>query len=557
MKEKRIVIVGGVAGGATCAARLRRLDENASIVVLDRGPYVSYANCGLPYYVGDVIKAESDLLLATPKLFRDRFQVDVRTRHEVVAIDREARTVSVVELESGLEYREPYDAMVLSPGASPIVPPWPGAHLPGIFTLRSIPDSRAIREWIETRNARNAVVVGAGFIGLEMAENLAHRGLRVTVAELLPQVLPPLDPEIAAYAQNRLESNGVIVRLGDGVAGFEPDGNRGLRVRTQSGAALNADIVILSIGVRPDTKLAAAAGLQLGERGGIRVDSQMRTSDPRIWAVGDAVEVKNRVTGRYELIPLAGPANRQGRIAADAICGRGSHFDGSLGTAICGAFGLTVALTGATEKALQKAGITDYQAVYLHPNHHSGYYPGAKPIHMKLVFRASDGRVLGAEAAGEADVARRIDVIAAAIQMNATVYDLEELELCYAPQFGAAKDPVNMAGMIAGNVLRGDVALAPWSALQSHEAYLIDVRDPDEYRADTIDGAVNIPLDQLRSRLNELPRDREIWVTCMVGQRGYYACRILTQHGFRARNLSGGYRTYEVIEPTVQELVAK
>ena len=552
--SKKVIIVGGVAGGATCATRLRRLDESAEIVVLDRGPNVSFANCGLPYYVGNVIQKESSLLLATPELFHNRFRIDVRTKNEVLTINRDARTVAVVNLETGLEYQESYDALVLSPGAAPICPAWPGVNLPGIFTLRSVPDSRAIRNWIEAKKPRKAVVVGGGFIGLEMAENLAHRGMRVTIVELASQVLPPLDPEMAQYAKERLESNGVSLKLGDGVAGFKQNGRGDLVVFTQEGAEFEADLIVLSIGVRPETKLASDAGLEIGRRGGIRVDRQMRTSDPHIWAVGDAVEVRNRATHDWELIPLAGPANRQGRIAADAICGRDSHFDGAQGTAVCGLFGLTVAITGATEKSLLRAGIADFRSVYLHPNQHVAYYPGASPIHMKLLFRATDGRVLGAQAAGESDVARRIDVIAAAIHMNATVNDLEELELCYAPQFGGAKDPVNFAGMIASNVMRGDLALASWEDVESQKPFVLDVREPEEFHSGTIPGAVNIPLDQLRSRLKELPSEREIWVTCKVGQRAYYACRILEQHGIHAKNLSGGYSTYEVIHSAEENL---
>ena len=549
MTKKRVVIVGGVAGGATCAARLRRLDENAEIVVLDRGHYVSFANCGLPYYVGNVIQDEAKLLLATPALFKDRFCIEVRLRNEVTAIDREARTLSVRDLETGLEYRESYDALVLSPGAAPICPPWPGVDLPGIFTLRTIPDSREIKNWIENRKPNKAVVVGGGFIGLEMAENLAHRGIAVTIVELANQVMPPLDPEMAEYAKQRLESHGVNLLLGDGVAEFAQGRNEGLIVRTKGGAAFEADLVVLAIGVRPETNLARDASLEMGQRGGIRVDSQMRTSDPHIWAVGDAVEVRNRVTGQWELVPLAGPANRQGRVAADAICGREVRFDGVQATAVCGFFGLTVALTGATEKALHHAEMKDYQSIYLHPNQHVGYYPGAQAIHLKLLFRKSDGLVLGAQGVGEEGVERRIDVIANAIQMKATVFDLEEAELCYAPQYGAAKDPVNLAGMIAANVLRGDADLAPWNDLDSTLAFLLDVREPHEFNAGSIPDSVNIPLGQLRSRLRELPQSEEIWVTCGVGQRAYYACRILAQHGFRARNLSGGYSTFRVLHP--------
>ena len=549
MAKKRVVIVGGVAGGATCAARLRRLDEEAEIVILERGPYVSFANCGLPYYVGNVIQEESRLLLASPALFRERFNIEVRTQNEVLAIDRAASAVSVRDLETGRKYSEPYDALVLSPGANPIRPPWPGIDLPGIFTLRTVPDSREIRHWIDEKKPHNAVVVGGGFIGLEMAENLAHRGIAVTIVELANQVMPPLDPEMAEYAKQRLESRGVSLALGDAVAKFEQGTNGCLSVHTQSGKAYQAELVVLAIGVRPETKLARDAGLELGERGGIRVDSQMRTSDPRIWVVGDAVEVRNRVTGQWELIPLAGPANRQGRVAADTISGRDAHFDGVQATAVCGFFDLTVALTGATEKSLRRAGLDGFESIYLHPGNHVGYYPGAQAIHLKLLFRKSDGLVLGAQAVGEEGVARRIDVIATAVQMKATVFDLEEAELCYAPQYGAAKDPVNMAGMIAANVVRGDAQIAPWDQLNSTEAFLLDVRQPKEFDAGSIPGSVNIPLGQLRSHLGELPTDREIWINCGVGQRAYYACRILSQHGLHARNLSGGYSTYRVWHP--------
>jgi NADPH-dependent 2,4-dienoyl-CoA reductase/sulfur reductase-like enzyme/rhodanese-related sulfurtransferase len=549
MAKKRVVIVGGVAGGATCAARLRRQDEDAEIVVLERGPYVSFANCGLPYYVGNVIQEESKLLLASPTLFRERFNVEVRTRNEVLAIDRTASTVSVRDLETGREYSEPYDALVLSPGAAPIRPPWPGIELPGIFTLRTIPDSREIRHWIDEKKPHKAVVVGGGFIGLEMAENLAHRGIAVTIVELANQVMPPLDLEMAEYAKQRLESRGVSLALADAVEKFGQGSNGGLIVHTRSGKAYEADLVVLAIGVRPETMLARDTGLELGERGGIRVDSQMRTSDPRIWAVGDAVEVRNCVTGQWELVPLAGPANRQGRVAADAICGRTAHFDGVQATAVCGFFDLTVALTGATEQSLRRAGLDDFESIYLHPGNHDGYYPGARAIHLKLLFRKSDGLVLGAQAVGDEGVARRIDVIATAIQMKATVFDLEVAELCYAPQYGAAKDPVNMAGMIAANVVRGDADIAPWDELDYTKAFLLDVRQPHEFEAGSIPGSVNIPLGQLRSHLGELPTNKEIWVNCGVGQRAYYACRILSQHGLQARNLSGGYSTYRVWHP--------
>ena len=424
-------------------------------------------------------------------------------------------------------------------------PPLPGIDLPGIFVLRSIPDSREIRAWITEKQARSAVIVGGGFIGLEMAENLVHRGLSVTVVEMLNQVMPPLDPEMAHPVQQKLEAHGIKMALGDGVAGFETDSTGKLTVKTQSGAAHTGDLVILAIGVRPETALAKAAGLALGERGGIRVDDQMHTADPNIWAVGDAVETKDTITGQWGLIPLAGPANRQGRIAADSICGRDSKFRGVQGTAICGVFDLAVASTGASEKSLKRAGISDYEKIYLHPAHHVGYYPGAKPINLKLIFRKSDGLILGAQAVGEQDVARRIDVIATAIQFGGTVFDLEEAELCYAPQFGGAKDPVNFAGMIASNHVRGDLPLADWSELSSTDALLVDVRDPDEFEEGQIPGAINLPLNDIRPCMVKLPKDREIWLYCGVGQRAYYATRILLQHGYRVKNLSGGIRTYQ------------
>ncbi|MEI8312894.1 MAG: FAD-dependent oxidoreductase, partial [Verrucomicrobiota bacterium] len=478
--------------------------------------------------------------------FRDRFNIEVRTEHEVVAIDREAREVEVKERASGRTYRERYDALVLSPGAAAVRPPLPGIDLPGIFVVRTIPDSRQIRAWIDEKSAKSAVIVGGGFIGLEMAENLVHRGLSVTVVEMLDQVMPPLDPEMARPVQEHLEKHGIKVALGDGVAGFDAREGQ-ISVKTKSGAEHSGDIVILAIGVRPETALAKTAGLELGARGGIRVSEQMRTDDPNIWAVGDAVEVKDVVTGEWTLIPLAGPANRQGRIAADVICGRDSKFRGVQGTAICGLFDLAVASTGASEKSLLRAGITDYEKVYLHPANHVGYYPGAKPINLKLLFRKSDGRILGAQAVGEAGVDRRIDVIAAAIQFGGTVFDLEESELCYAPQFGGAKDPVNYAGMIAANSLRGDQPLAAWKELLPGNAILVDVRDPDEFEEGHIPGAINLPLNDLRARLNELPRDRELWLYCRVGQRGYYAARLLMQHGFQVKNLPGGYLTYDLI----------
>lgn len=540
---RKVLIVGGVAGGAACAARLRRLDEQAVIIMFERGPHVSYANCGLPYYVGDVITEEDKLLVVSAEQWARQFNVEVRTRHEVVGIDRARQEIEVCDLGSGRRYRETYDALVLAPGAAPVRPNWPGIDLPGVFTLRTIADARAMREWINARQPSRAVVVGAGFLGVEMVENLVRRGLRVTLLEQEPQVLPMLDFEMAQPAMAHLESQRVDVRVEARVVGLEAAG-QDLVVLTSSGERHAAGIVLLALGVKPETSLAQAAGLAIGETGGIRVDEQMRTSDPRIWAVGDAVEVRDWVTGQFRLAALAGLASRQGRIAADSICGRPSRFRGAQVTWICGFFGMTAAMTGAGEKALRAAGFTDYQAVYLHPMHHAGYYPGARRLHMKLIFAQSDGRILGAQAVGEEGVDKRIDVLATAIQHRATVFDLEQAELCYAPQYGSARDPVNLAGMVAANVLRGDAPLACWRELEEGTALLLDVREPDEFARDHIEGSINIPLGELRRRLAELPRDREIWVSCAVGQRAYYALRLLLQHGFRARLLSGGYLTY-------------
>jgi NADPH-dependent 2,4-dienoyl-CoA reductase/sulfur reductase-like enzyme/rhodanese-related sulfurtransferase len=536
---------------------VRRLSEDSEIIIFDRGPYVSFANCGLPYYVGNVIEDQKKLLLASAELFRTRFNIEVRTQNEVLAIDRERREIEVKRLQTNEVYRESYDALVLSPGAEPIRPPLPGIDLPGIFGLRTIPDSDQIRAWIEERKVERAVIVGGGFIGLEMAENLALRGIAVTIVEMLDQVLPPLDSEMAEPVQEHLRKNGVALRLADPLAGFERSASGGLLVKTKSGADLPADMVILSIGVRPESKLAREAGLEIGQRGGIRVDEQMHTSDPRIWAVGDAIETRNIVTGEWGFVPLAGPANRQARVAADSICGQESAFRGVQGTAVCGLFGLTIATTGTNEKTLLRLGTTAFHKIYLHPGNHVGYYPGATPIHMKLLFAKDDGRILGAQAVGQEGVEKRIDTIAMAIQLGGSVFDLEEAELCYAPQFGAAKDPVNMAGMIASNVLRGDVSLAEWEQLPNTQALLVDVRQPEEFAAGHIAGAVNLPLPELRKRLDELPRDREIWLNCGVGQRSYYALRMLLQHAFKARNLSGGFTTYKYLRSRLRDVEGK
>lgn len=543
---KTVVIVGGVAGGASCAARLRRQREDLPIVLLERGPYVSFANCGLPYFVGDVIEEESSLLVTDPSLLRDRFNIDVRIEQEVVGIDRANRRLTVRRGNDDTTYELTYDKLVLSPGARPVRPPLPGIDLPGVFSIRTVPDSRAVKEWIEARGVKRAVVIGGGFIGLEMTENLVRRGIDVTVIERDTQVMPPFDAEMTIPLAQELKGKGVKLILGDSVTGFE-EHDGAFRVRTEKGESLAADLVILSIGVQPESDLAKQSGLKTGPRGHIVVDGNLRTSDLHIFAIGDAVEVRHIVTGKKTVLPLAGPANRQGRIVADMIAGRGRHFRGVQGTAVCGVFDLTVALTGANEKVLRNTD-TDYGAVYAHPNDHVGYYPGAKPIFMKLLYDKSNGQVLGAQAVGKSGVERRVDVIAMAIQMKATVFDLEESELCYAPQYGAAKDPVNMIGMIAANVMRGDLLITPWQNVAKNGAVVLDVRDDDEVACKPIAGEIHIPLNQLRQRLHELPKDKPIQICCAVGARAYTASRLLVQHGFYASLLSGGAETWFCVE---------
>jgi NADPH-dependent 2,4-dienoyl-CoA reductase/sulfur reductase-like enzyme/rhodanese-related sulfurtransferase len=557
----KVIIVGGVAGGASCAARLRRLDEQAEIVVVERGPYISYANCGLPYYVGGLIPRESKLVLADAALFRAQLNVEVRTLCEAVAIDPAAKTIQLRDVATGEATTESYDTLVLSPGAAPIWPALPGIDLPGIFKVRTVPDVHVIREWMEGHvadpsgldtytgsqtvlPARRAVVVGGGFIGLEMAENLVHLGLDVTLVQRGPQLMSPMDPEMARYVERHVARNGVKLALGENVTGFRPGADSTLEVLTASGKEIPADIVVMGIGVRPELGLAKTAGLAIGERGGILVDDQMRTSVPDIFAVGDAIEVRDHVTGAQAHVPLAGPANRQGRIAAEVIAGRDSRFRGTQGTAIIGVFGGAAAWTGASEKTLRLIGDTDYEKVYIYPNSHAGYYPGAQYLAMKILFRKSDGRLLGAQAVGLDGVDKRIDAFALALQFGATVYDLEEAELTYAPQFGSAKSPVNFAGMVAADVLRGDMPVAHWD---DEHPFLLDVRQPAELAVEQVPGVVNIPLGQLRARLDELPRDREIHVICRSGQRAYYATRILLQNGFDARNISGGMLSHATL----------
>jgi len=551
MASKRVLIVGGVAGGASCAARLRRMDEQAEVFIFERGPDISFANCGLPYYIGGAIADRQQLLVATPERFRDVFNVEVRTRHEVRRIDRAQKTIEVQNVQTGAIATEPYDVLVLSPGAVPVRPRLPGIDLPNIFTLRNLDDMDRIYDRLVHHNSERAVVVGGGYIGLEMVENLSRRGIHVTVLEQLDQVMSIMDPEIVAPVHEELRRQGVDLRLGNGVTAFEPGARETITVIGRSGEHFTAGLVILAIGVRPDVRLAQEAGLELGPLGGIRVDDQMRTSDPAIFAVGDAVEVRDFVTGRPALVALAGPANRQGRVVADVICGRDARFRGSQGTAVVGVFDVTVAKTGPTEKVLRREGIP-FEKSYTHWSHHAGYYPGAQRISLKLLFEPGTGRLLGAQAVGRSGVDKRIDVLALAIQKGATVFDLEEAELCYAPQYGSAKDAVNIAGFVAGNILRGDVEPAHWTQWRacrtagSQMPLVVDVRSPLEVAAGAVPGTINIPLGELRTRLDELPRDREIWVHCGVGQRSYYASRILKQHGFRVRNLAGGMTSFRM-----------
>ncbi|HOX07654.1 MAG TPA: FAD-dependent oxidoreductase [Planctomycetota bacterium] len=546
----KLIVVGGVAGGASAAARARRLSEDAEILMFERGEFISFANCGLPYHVGGVIPERSDLMLMTPEGFRRRTNIEVRTRQEVTAIDRARKTVTVRNLETGGSYEERYDALILATGSSPVRPPLPGADDPDVMQLWTIPDMDRIVSRVKA-GARRAVVIGAGFIGLEVAENLRERGLEVDLVEMLPQVLPTLDAEMAGPLAAELAARGIRLHLGARVTGINrpsaPDtAGREIRVCLDGGTELPADFVILSVGVRPNSELAAAAGLPLSERRGVVVDERMRTSDPAIYAVGDVVAVNNLVTGKPAQIPLAGPANRQGRIAAENVFGRRTAYKGSLGTAVVKVFGLTAASAGLTERQLRAEGLK-HERIYLHPLSHAGYYPGAQAMHLKLLF-SPEGKVLGVQAVGREGVDKRVDVIATAMRGGLTVYDLEELELAYAPPYGSAKDPVNFAGMVAANVLRGDSRVSHAGAIPQG-AFLLDVREPAEHAAGHLPGSTLIPLGQLRGRLRELPRDRHIVVYCKVGLRGYLAERILRQQGFDCSNLSGGMTTWKLFNP--------
>ncbi|MBF0511678.1 MAG: FAD-dependent oxidoreductase [Candidatus Omnitrophica bacterium] len=541
----RILIVGGVAGGASAAARARRLSENAKIIIFERGEHVSFANCGLPYHIGGVIPDRQKLLIQTPEALRKRFCIDVRVRTEVQKIDRIQKMLTVQDLVTGKEYQEAYDYLVLSPGAAPIKPPIPGLDLPEVFTLRNIADMDRIKNCVDSHLKKRAIIVGGGYIGLEMAEALRTRGLGVTIIELSSQVMGPVDPEMAYYLHEELRKNGAEIKFGVSVKGFYKQGDE-ILAELSNGQKIPGELVVLAIGVKPEVKLAQEAGLEIGERGGIVTNEEMKTSDPYIFAVGDALEVDDLVTSTKALIPLAGPANRQGRIAADNIFGRHSIYKKTQGTAICKVFDLTIAMTGASEKILQRLK-KPFEKVYIHSPNHAGYYPNAKQISMKLLFCPNSGKILGAQAVGMDGVDKRMDVLSVALRAGMTVFDLENLELCYAPSYGSAKDTVNFLGFVASNLMRGDVGICHTADVVhlKEDQVVLDVRSPQEAQAGMIPSAINIPIDCLRDKISTLSKDKEYLVYCQVGLRGYLASRVLTQNGFKCKNLSGGYQTYK------------
>ena len=542
----KLLIIGGVAGGATAAARARRVNEHAEIILFERGEHISFANCGLPYYIGGIIEDRASLLVTTREAFMKRYRIDVRTGAQVLAIDRAERQVLVQDLASGVEYREAYDKIILAPGAEPIKPPIPGIDLEGIFHLRDIPDSDRIKTLIDLNKPETAIVVGGGFIGLEMAENLVHRGVKTTVVEMGEQVMAPLDPEMAGIIHGHLRDHGVTLELGQRVESFVKKEDL-IGIATAQGRELVGDLIISALGVRPENKLARDAGLALGPRGHIKVDAAMRTEDPDIYAVGDAVEIEDLVTGLPTSVALAGPANKQGRIAADNAMGRKSLYKGALGSSIVKVFDLTIASTGANEKQLLKHTIP-FRVSYTHSGSHASYYPGAFPMAIKLLFAPRNGEILGAQIIGRTGVDKRIDILATTIHGKMTVFDLEELELAYAPPYSSAKDPINIAGFVAGNILKEDVEVVQWSELASIRkdgAVLLDLRSAKEIEAaGKIPGAVHLPLDELRDSLETLDNEKLYVPYCAVGMRGYLAHRILVQNGFKSKNLSGGYRTF-------------
>ena len=556
-EQRKTVIIGGVAGGASCAARLRRLDADREIVILERGAYISYANCGLPYHVGDVIKNRGALLLMTPERMWERFRIDVRVQNEVTRIDREKKTVSVRKTETGETYEQPYDDLVIATGSSPLRPRIPGIDNPKIRTLWTVPDTDEIRSMVQSGTIKTAAVIGGGFIGLEMAENLRHAGLEVSLIEALDQVMAPVDFELAQMLHENIRSHGVKLHLGDGVDSFAEQGEQVL-VKLKSGTEVTADMVILSIGVRANNALAKEAGLKLNERGGIIVDEHMRTEDPSIYAVGDVIEVEDFVFKGRTMIPLAGPANKQGRIVADVLAGRDSAYKGTQGSSVAKVFDLTVASTGANEKTLKKRGMEkgkDYESLIITQNSHAGYYPGATPMTLKILFAPDTGRIFGAQIVGREGVDKRIDTIGVAMRLNGTVSDLKDLELAYAPPYSSAKDPVNMAGYVAENIRTGLVKIAPYDAPATDpDAVLLDVREEAEVMAYAVPNAVNIPLGKLRERLSELDPEKRIIVFCGIGVRAYTAARILNQNGFNHVEVyPGGVRMYQANYPEPED----
>ncbi|CAE6956479.1 NAD(FAD)-dependent dehydrogenases [Vibrio sp. B1ASS3] len=561
----KIVIIGGVAGGASAAARARRLSEDAEIIMFERGPFVSFANCGLPYHIGGDIQERSKLLLQTPESFLARFNVDVRVMNEVVSINRQDKTVTVKNLLDGSEYQESYDFLLLSPGAGPVVPPIPGIDNPLTHSLRNIPDMDRIIKTIETNKVEHATVVGGGFIGLEMMEAFHQLGVKITLVEMADQVMTPVDREMAGFAHAEIREKGIDLRLGVALSSVEYVANQSvanteageddthqhlqgmLTLSLNNGDQLDTDILIMAIGVRPETKLAQEAGLQIGALGGIYTNEYMQSSDPSIYAVGDAVEEKDFVTGEQTLVPLAGPANRQGRMAADNMLGRQETYQGTQGTAICKIFNLAIASTGKNEKQLKRENIA-YEKVYVHTASHASYYPGAETVSFKMLFDPATGKILGAQAVGKDGVDKRIDVMAVAQRAGMTVEQLQHLELTYAPPYGSAKDVINQAAFVANNIIKGDATAIHFDEIDnlSENQVLLDVRNPGELESvGFIEGAINIPVDQLRQRMNELPKDKEIVIYCQVGLRGNVAYRQLVNSGFKARNLLGGYRTYK------------
>ncbi|OUO27315.1 CoA-disulfide reductase [Eubacterium sp. An3] len=547
--SKKIIIVGGVAGGATAAARIRRLDEQAEIIVFERSGFVSYANCGLPYYIGGVIQDKEELTLQTPENFRERFRIDVRVRHEVTAIHPDKKTVSVKNLKTGEEFEENYDKLLLSPGARPVQPNLPGVGIDNLFTLRTVEDTLRIREFVLKEKPKSAVLAGGGYIGLEVAENLREIGMDVTIVQRPNQVLNPLDYEMATFVHAKMREKGIHLMLGHSVEGFEQKDGKTM-VILKDGEPLKTDMVVLAIGVAPDTRLAKDAGISLGIKNSIVVNERMETSVPDIYAVGDAVEVHHRITGQKALISLAGPANKQGRIAADNICGGNSSYKGSQGSSVIKIFDMTVATTGLNEQAAKQAGI-DCDKVYLSPSSHASYYPGGTMMTMKVLFEKETYRLLGAQIIGYDGVDKRIDVLATAMAAGMSALELQDLDLAYAPPYSSAKDPVNMAGFMIDNIETGTLKQFFWDEVgelpDDGSVVLLDTRTTEEYGRGHINGFVNIPLDELRERIGEIRRGLPVYVMCQSGLRSYLSCRILAQNGFDCYNFSGGYRLYETI----------